>query len=226
MTSLISSQIVRLPSDHVPKESGRRTTQKLGFPLLKLSAQNVKEFHQLVSNKCQKNLFLLSAGTDILMRANDGFIAYVYSSNYQETSRNREVILKGGATNREKMYQVETTTRGILVVHATFLSYTDFGAFPGIMVTTSEGLVSDSSWKCIDNDEITIDSLNYWTDWLRDWPDAVEGDIQAEALIKSQHPDGFSPHAKLIWARPHPLKSETIPPKTVVCFRLPGLQYV
>ena len=160
------------------------------------------------------------------MRADDGFIAYVYSSTYQETSRNREIVLQRD-TNRERMYQVDTTARGILVVQATFNSHADFGAFPGIMVTTSEGLVSDSSWKCIDNDEITNTSLNYWSDWLRDWPDAVEGEVYNEDSIKGKHPDGFSPHAKLIWASPHPLKAgSTVAPENVLCFRFPGLEYV
>ena len=159
------------------------------------------------------------------MQADDGFIAYVYSNNHHQTViKDKEVVLKTntGSENWDDMYKVKTKQRGILVLDVTYTP--DEGKFPGIMLTTSDGVVSDESWQCIDGD-IAAGKANISTNVqyvLDNWPYAVEEDIGHAEYIKRRYPDGFSPHAKLIWGSSHQNRTSPEKPHNVLCIRAPG----
>ena len=84
----------------------------------------------------------------------------------------------------------------------------------GIILSTSEGLVTDSTWKCIDNE--TAESTPYNT-----WPKALV--LGTNGGSDTVYPwglrPGILPTAKWIWAQAT-ISGNT--PEDVVCSNAPG----
>lgn len=109
----------------------------------------------------------------------------------------------------ETRYKFPTTLNGALLVEGT-----NARRHAGIILSTSDGLVTDESWKCVDKRKIQGRDM---ADIVRDkdaFPNAVVSIHSSPPLRNHVYP----PHAKYIWAQ----EDHFMDVPDVLCFHVPG----
>ena len=113
----------------------------------------------------------------------------------------------------KRPYIFPTTLNGALLVEGT-----NNGRHAGIILSTSEGLVTDETWKCVDRTKIQGRDM---ADIVRDkdaFPNAVVSIHSSPPLREHMYP----PHAKYIWAQ----EDYVMDVPEVLCFHVPGDYFI
>jgi hypothetical protein len=125
-------------------------------------------------------------------------------------------VLLGSGSNWPTTYSFSTDASEVLAVYAW-----NWGGPVGILLSTSAGLVTDSTWKCIDAHLVT--SADWYKPDFNDmsWPNAVVFGYNGVSPWGTR--PGISASAQWIWAPTPPHGSQ---PQKVYCRKKLGGSYI